>query len=31
MVVAALMSNESAYPLHTNLDPEKHRGNGLKG
>ena len=30
-VVAALMSNESAYPLQTNSDPENRRGNCLKG
>ena len=30
-VVAALMSNESAYPLQTDSGPENRRGNGLKG
>ena len=30
-VVAALVSNESAYPLKTFSDPENRRGNGLEG
>ena len=30
-VVAALMSNKSAWPLKTDSDPENRRGNGLEG
>ena len=30
-VVAALMSNESGYPLQTDSDLENRRENGLKG
>ena len=30
-VVAALMSNESAYPLQTDSGPENRRRNGLEG